>query len=327
LTGADVLDFSRIKKRILISIILGLMVFIALGMYSDYSKIAGAVSAFNYAYLPFILLLAPMNYVLRYIKWSYYLKLLNINIDRGDNIRIFAAGLGMTVTPGKVGEFLKSYLIKEFKGIPISVTSPLIIIERLTDGISMIILASIGALRFKFGAGVMLGSILLVVFFISFVRIKPFALSVIRLLKRLPVLKRLGTHMDMFYSSSYQLLELKPLLFSAAVGIISWGFEGIVIYLALTGFGSPISILSSVFIVAFSSIAGALSMLPGGLFVAEGSIMAILVLLGVPAWIASAATIVTRFSTLWLGVFFGIIGLLAVQNALGKRKGSTGNGL
>jgi uncharacterized protein (TIRG00374 family) len=319
LTGADSLDFARIKKGILISIILGLMIYAALGVYSDYSKAAGAVSAFNYAYLPFILMLAPMNYVLRYIKWSYYLRLLDVEINRSDNIRIFAAGLAMTVTPGKVGEFLKSYLIKEIKGVPMSVTSPLIVIERLTDGISMIILASIGALKFKFGAGLMIVSVLLVVFFISFVRIKPFALGIIMLLKRLPLLKKLGAQMDAFYSSSYRLLELKPLVFSVAVGIISWGFEGIVIYLALRGFGSPISVLSSVFTVAFSSIAGALSMLPGGLFVAEGSIMAILVLLGVPAWIASAATIVTRFSTLWLGVFIGIIGLLSVRNALEKK--------
>lgn len=301
---------------------MGIIIFVILGLYSDFNKIAASVSRFNFRYLPLILTLAPLNYFFRYIKWSYYLKLLNIDIKTEDNIKIFTAGLSMTVTPGKVGEFLKSYLIKELKGVPVSVTSPLVVIERLTDGISMIVLASIGALTFRYGTSVMVISILLVGVFIAVVRIKPVALEIINFLKKLPVLNRIGMHIDAFYRSSYELLEAKTLALSVGIGAISWAFEGVVIFLTLKAFNYPISILSSVFVVAFASIAGALSMLPGGLFVAEGSIMGLLIMMGVPKEIASASTIVTRFSTLWLGVIIGVVGLIAVQRMLNKgRKG------
>ena len=314
------MNFEQIKKKLIISLILGLIITAALGLYSDFNKLVASILRFDFRYLPLILLLAPMNYFLRYIKWNYYLGLLNIRIAAADNLRIFTAGLSMTVTPGKVGEFLKSYLLTDIKGVPISVTSPLVVIERLTDGISMIILASIGALRFRYGAGILTASAVLVLLFIFFVRFRAFAAYVIKLLKKLPLLKRIGVQMDAFYNSSYELLSLKSVLYSVIIGIISWGFEGIVIYLTLIAFGSPVSILSSVFIVSFSSIIGALSMLPGGLFAAEGSIMGLLVMMGVSREIASASTIVTRFSTLWLGVAIGIVGLISVQRRLRKLK-------
>lgn len=310
------LNFGQIKKKLIISLILGAIIMVGLGVYADFNKLAGSLLRFDLAYLPLILMLAPMNYILRYFKWNYYLKLLNIKIEPGDNLRIFTAGLSMAVSPGKLGEFIKAYMIKEFNGTPMSVTSPLIVAERLTDGISMIILASIGALKFRYGFSVLIASTVLVFLFIAFVRFRPFALATIGFIKKLPLLKKAGEQIDAFYNSSFELFGVKSLLLSVGIGIISWGFEGIVIYLALIAFGWPISILSSLFTVSFSSIVGALSMLPGGLFAAEGSIMGLLILMNVPKEIASAATIITRFSTLWLGVAIGIVGLVAVQRRL-----------
>jgi uncharacterized protein (TIRG00374 family) len=310
------LDFSQIKKKLFISLILGIIVFVILGIYSDFSKIIESLKNFNFRYLPFILMLAPLNYFFRYIKWSYYLRLLEIKINTADNVKIFTAGLGMTVTPGKVGEFLKAYLIKEINGTPASTTCPLVLVERVTDGISMILLASVGALRFKYGLGVLAASLVLTALFIAFVRFRPFALWTIGFLKKMPILKKIGEQIDAFYGSSYELLNMRSVLISVAIGVISWSFEGIIIYLTLLAFGSPLPVLSSIFIVSFATIVGAISMLPGGLFAAEGSIMGLLVMMGVPKEVASATTIVTRFSTLWLGVAIGIVGLIAVQRRL-----------
>lgn len=315
------MDFNKIKKKIFMSIIAGLVIFFALGFLSDFGKLSDSLSKFRLEYLPLILLLAPVNYLLRYVKWNYYLGLLGIKINRQDNIRVFLSGLGMTVTPGKLGEFIKSYLIKEINGTPMSTTFPLVVIERLTDGISVIILASIGALRFRYGLGVLAASMVLVALFILFVRVRPFAEMVTGILKKLPVFRKIGTQIDSFYNSSYELLGMKSLGFSVALGAISWSFEGIVIYLALRAFNMDISILSSLFIVSFATIVGAISMLPGGLFAAEGSIMGLLIMMGIPTEIASATTIITRFSTLWLGVAVGIGGIISIQKRLtNKRK-------
>jgi len=313
------LDFSQIRKKLFISLILGIIVFVILGIYSDFNKIVESLKNFDFRYLPLILMLAPLNYFFRYIKWNYYLRLLNIKINTADNVKIFIAGLGMTVTPGKVGEFLKAYLIKEINGTPASKTSPLVLVERVTDGISMILLASVGALKFKYGLGVLAASLIFTALFIAFIRFRTFAMWMIGFLKKMPILKRIGEQIDAFYESSYELLSMRSILISVIIGLISWSFEGIIIYLTMLAFGFPISVLSSIFTVSFATIVGAISMLPGGLFAAEGSIMGLLVMMKVPKEIASAATIITRFSTLWLGVAIGIIGLIAVQRRLGRR--------
>ena len=45
----------------------------------------------------------------------------------------------MAIT-GKIGELLKSYLLKMLTDVPISRSSPIIVAERLTDGIAMKVL-------------------------------------------------------------------------------------------------------------------------------------------------------------------------------------------
>ena len=61
------------------------------------------------------------------------------------------SGLIMSVTPGKVGELLKSYLVKEVTGDPVSKTAPIIFAERITDFLSLLLIAIIGAYTFDYG--------------------------------------------------------------------------------------------------------------------------------------------------------------------------------
>ena len=64
------------------------------------------------------------------------------------------------------------------------------------------------------------------------------------------------------------------------------------------------------FVYAFASLAGAVSMLPGGLGVAEGSLTGLLAGLGTPLPEAAAATLLVRGATLWLAVALGVVTLL-----------------
>ena len=137
-------------------------------------------------------------------------------------------------------------------------------------------------------------------------------------LSKSKLLKRGILFLQGFQRSARILLSPQSLLFAVGIGVISWGFEGFVVYLAIIALGGKISILASFFAVSFSSLLGALSFLPGGLVVAEGSIMAILLLTGISSDIAAAATIITRFSTLWLGVLIGIAGLALVKREFSK---------
>ncbi|MFW6381220.1 MAG: lysylphosphatidylglycerol synthase transmembrane domain-containing protein [Bacillota bacterium] len=314
---------TKYQRPIITWIVIGVLITALIMMISDFRAVINILYEINLKLLPLILLLAPLNYLFRYIKWSYYLQQIGVKLPQKINTVIFISGLSMTITPGKVGELLKSYLIREYNGTEISITSPIIVAERVTDAIAMIILASVGSLAYDYGQYILLitlGCLLLGIAILYFDSL--FAL-ITGLLGRVKFFNRYLHLLENFQGSARKLFDIKSLMLAILIGVISWGFEGIVVFLSLRALGGSISVLDSIFVVSFSSIMGAISVLPGGLGVAEGSILGILLLLGVPREMAAATTLITRFSTLWLGVIIGMIGLYSAQQYI---KGGAING-
>lgn len=314
------IDFRKLKKSMFISIIIAMLVFAGLSIYSDISQLRRVFIAFNFRYVPIILILAPLNYLLRFVKWSYYLKLIGVDINLKDNFLIFISGLSMTITPGKIGEFFKSYLLKEMAKVPISSSAPLVMVERITDGFSMLILASLGILSYRHGVEVFIFVLVCMIAFIVIIQFSSIVNFFLRLLHKIPVLKRFKSGFENFYKHAHMLLKFKPLSFAISIGVVSWFFEGLVIYFTIRAMGLDFPLLASIFVVSFSSIVGAISMMPGGLLAAEGSILGLLIMMGLPRDMAVATTLITRFSTLWLGVLIGFLGLVVVQRKLNRVK-------
>jgi len=173
----------------------------------------------------------------------------------------------------------------------------------------MILLASIGSLAYDYGRYVLLITLCFLVLGIAALYFESFFRLLTTVLSRIRFLKDYIYLLENFQQSTRKLFRLNSLLFAIILGLVSWGFEGFVVYLSLKALGGEISLLTSIFVVSFSSIMGAISFLPGGLGVAEGSIMGLLILWGISREMAAATTLITRFSTLWLGVVIGIFGL------------------
>jgi uncharacterized protein (TIRG00374 family) len=132
------------------------------------------------------------------------------------------------------------------------------------------------------------------------------------------VVKKFVGILENLLHSAGRLLTLKALAYTIILSVVSWSFESIAFYYVFVGLGFKVSILAVTFTLAFSSIIGAASMLPGGLGAAEGSIMGLLVkVIGVPANIAAVATILIRFCTLWFGVIVGLLAIASNSSLLG----------
>lgn len=311
----------RYKKPLLTGLLLGMAVLAALTFFADYRDVLQAFARMDLRYLPLILLLAPLNYLLRFWKWNFYLRRSGLHPERRINRYIFMSGLSMTITPGKVGELLKCYLLKEHMDAPVSRTSSIVMAERLTDGLAMVVLAALGSLAFPYGRIVVpVSAAILLLLVLFFYLEKPLQLLAGRgagLSSNRHWLRGMS-FLGRFQQSARLLLEPGSLLYAVGISVISWGFEGFVVYFAVKGLGGEISLLGAIFVVSFASLLGALSFLPGGLGVAEGSIMAILLLAGLGSEIAAATTIITRLSTLWLGVLVGLAGLALLRREFSR---------
>ena len=138
----------QLRRRLIISLVVALLFYIVLALWSDWQEVRTALSLFPWAWLPVVLALTLVNYGLRVLRWHWWLGVVGVTISRWDSTRIFGIGMLMVMTPGKVGELLKSYMVKNVTGAPMSGTAPVIVAERIIDGIAMLLLASVGLIAF-----------------------------------------------------------------------------------------------------------------------------------------------------------------------------------
>jgi uncharacterized protein (TIRG00374 family) len=76
--------------------------------------------------------------------------------------------------------------------------------------------------------------------------------------------------------------------------------------------------LWATFCYGFATIVGAITMLPGGLGITEGSLTFLLIQKGSPKEIAVASTFIVRIVTLWFAVLVGVISVTLYQRRFGK---------
>ncbi len=308
---------KKLRTGLIFSLALALIVMTAIALYGDLPHLIAAIAHFRWEFLPIILGLTLFNYCGRFLKWQYYLKRLTITLSWRKSLLIFMSGLSMAITPGKVGELLNSYLLKRSTGEPVSRTSPIIMSERLTDGIAMIALSSTGLFLYRYGWELLAVLLACVVAGVLVIQNRRLSLALLAFGGRLPVISRAAQWLGAFYESSYTLLQWRPLLLAISIGTVSWAGECVALYFVFAGLGLGFGFelfVKSMFIMGVSSLIGSASGLPGGLGTADGSMIGLTRLLLTPsATIGGAATLLIRLCTLWFGLALGVVALLVYR--------------
>lgn len=304
----------------MISIALAGLLYLCFTIFADYRHVAEAFRSFNWLLLPVLLLCAVSNYLVRFSKWDYYLRIINVKISKIDSFSVFMSGLVMSVTPGKMGEVLKAYLVKQISGTSISKTAPIIFVERITDFVSLMLIALIGAYYYNYGRAIVVVVALFFFILIVFLSNRKIALPILKLMERNKFLNKHLSKIHAAYDSSYQMLRPFPLLKMTVISLISWFFECLGYYLILLNLpiNVHVTLLWSAFCYCFATIVGAISMLPGGLGVTEGSLTLMLIEKGVSNQYAVASTFIIRAVTLWFAVLIGIISVSIYQKRFGN---------
>jgi uncharacterized protein (TIRG00374 family) len=315
---------TQLRGKIIISALLGLAVVVALGLVSDIGQVGQSFGAFEWAMLPAILGFTLLNYVLRWLKWDYYLRRMDMgqDVSYGDSALLFTSGMVMAVTPGKVGEVLKSYLLKRINGIPISASAPIVLAERVTDGLAMLLLMGFGLTLYAPARPAFFALLGLTIAGLIVLQFRPLIERLADLVCKLPYGTKIAPRLMTAYMSSQRLLSWRILLASTVISVVSWFGECVAFYYVLHGLGVPASFLllqQATFVFAASTLFGLVSFLPGGLGVSEASSTGLLVLLiPMASGPATTATIIIRFCTLWFGVTLGAIALAIFGRRYGE---------
>ena len=293
-------------RNILIWTVLGaVVIFTLISLLSDLEALKLAILGFPAAILVPVALLSLGNYLLRYVKWHWYLILMGHRVPRWPNLLVFLSGFALTVTPGKIGEFIKAFIVKSRFGVPYTVSTAVLLMERFTDVVAILFLCFTGLFLEFLPWYVALASVLLLAAFVMLVRNRSLALFLIERLGRFKRFTRFAGHLETFYSEGMTLLSPKVLAASMALSVAAWFLEGLGYALVAWGFGFGLSIMEGVFIYSAAIMAGALTLFAGGLGATEGGLVGLGVAFGMTSTVSAGSTIVIRVMTLWFAVVIG----------------------
>ena len=293
-------------RKIWLVIIFAVAVYLVMSLYADFGKLAAALKNFHVAFLFIVFALTTFSYFLRFFKWDFFLKRVGVHLKLKDSLFVFFSGLSMIVTPGKIGEIWKGWLIKDINGEPLSKTVPVVIMERLTDLTGLILLSVFGVLYYyQQGVYLVLVFVLILIGFCIAVRSRRISGRIISFLG-----KRAGKYTENIKTirEAFEVtMELKGLIGMTLLSAVAWFCECLGIYMVVLGFQETINIALAAFIFSFASLAGAISMIPGGLGVAEATISGMLQMFGFVPAVSIGIAIIVRFGTLWYGAAMGIV--------------------
>lgn len=297
------------NKTLLLLVVFAALVAVALIGYGDFGETLRQLVNFPVTHLFAALALASLNYFLRFVRWTYYLNVLEIKIPLTSSALVFLSGLAMSITPGKMGEVLKCYLLRDRTGVPVSTSLPAVVMERLTDLVAVILLGLVGI--------ALLPTPVLITLSMALVICGGVFLGVTskhsQRLVDLPLLRRWKSELLTSQESLRLLAAPRVMLAAVVLGTVAWFSEGLALWVILQGLDGPLAIYRALPIYAAATLVGAITTMPGGLGGTEGSMVVLLQQSGLSPDVASAGTLIVRVVTLFFAVLVGLGALLWVK--------------
>ena len=321
---------GSILSSLVLPLILAAAAYLVLIVYGRFDELGPALRSFRPVYLVPILALVLANYGLRFARWHYYLRRCDAGVPWRESAAVFFSGFAMSITPARVGELLKCVLLRDEAGVRMSVSVPVVVADRVNDLVAVCILVAAGMLRYSAARGATLVAIAGVAALVAVLAFSPWiAVGATRLFAR-----RFAAQGPSRAAAVHEaagvfalLLRGRALLYGTALGVAAWFAECVALYLVLGGLGSwSLTLYAATFVYALSTLAGALSLLPGGLGVTEFGMTALLVLFGVARETAVAAVLIVRLCTLWFAAGLGVVVYLVHRHRVAKAGGLPGLG-
>lgn len=306
------------------SVILFIMVaYIAFVFYTDVGKLTKVGFKIDYLNLP--LIIAPMTFAILLLAFRFhrFLRHLDVYIPLRSSIFLYIAGLSLAVTPGNSGQIIKSHIMKKQFDIAISKTSPIVLIEKWNELVSVaIVLVFLALFHFSMQSVLIIVIAIAVAIFLFVIMTNHRTFNLFsKLIVRFRFLKRYEDSIENSQAALKSLTSTRVILEATIITVPAIILQAISVYFAFQAMHVGIDFIASTQIFYFALIFGILSFIPGGFGVTEGSMLGLLIAYfnyNQDPLVLGTAVIFVRLVTLWYPT---ILGLITVR-ILYKRKSS-----
>jgi uncharacterized protein (TIRG00374 family) len=303
------------RRTIIVFAALATVAYVSAGFAVDAGRVREAISELGWLGCALVLALSVLNYLVRFARWQMFLTRLGHRLPGMQHLVYYLSGFAFTVSPAKAGEAVRSIYLREH-GVGFSTSIAALFVERLQDLLAMALLASLIVVDRPSYRPLVAGALLLVLALVVAASHKSVS----------ALLERMGTHFKRrrlvkgtaalvnLLRSSRALLQPRLLLIGTAVGVLSWGGEGLGYYLICQGLHVQVTVGLALGIYALAVLAGSAAFfLPAGIGGMEVVMTTLLVSNGTPLRVAIIATLLCRVATLWFAVVIGIVAAISIE--------------
>ncbi|MBN1514946.1 flippase-like domain-containing protein [Candidatus Sumerlaeota bacterium] len=335
---------SKLIRNLIYLLVVVVVVYSTMIIFGDFKKNLKDIGQFKWWVLAPALILILINFLIRELKWDFFRRQAGIDVPRKGSWLIYFSGFSMCISPGRIGELIKPFLLKDIYNAPYSKSVPLVFCERLTDLLGMIFLCIVtmpiylksaqnSAAAVEGGASgflsmrsqliiYLLVAAVFMIALIGMVRWRKFVYGCLNLMQRMlpeKISGKITEKISNLYESTFSLLTARNLLLMTMLAVFSWLWEILGVWVIGYGFGvnEVATFANIVFMFCIASIIGGFFFfLPGGLGGFEGSIMWLLAMIGLTG--AQVFIFMLRVCTLFYGAAVGFIVLFYTSRIFHK---------
>ena len=300
----------KLDNRLILVLVAAVGIYAIFLFTSDFNIISEKISNFKINYLPLILFLVTASWCPVFIKWHFLLKNCEIDIPLTRSITVFLSGLAFDITPGKLGALMKSQILKTSFNIPRTKTAPIVLVEKVYDLIGAILASIIGIIILGMDVYLIIIAILVLAMVFFFLYYRPASELFFKRVTKTKFFSKYVENISEFDKTIQKSTNVKVATICILLAVTYWFIVSTAVYYTLIGFDINIlDYLKVLSIYATSILLGAISFIPGGVGITEGTLAGLFTLEGISISTALILSVMIRILTLWYSVSVGFIAL------------------
>ena len=295
----------RWARKVLPSLI-GVLALVALATAINPGQFAHALQHAQLGLLPLVLALTLAYYFLQGIRWHQLLRAIGARLGWQDTVLINYAGQATTLLP--LGELTRAVLASEAADLDFGAVVATVTVQELIYTMVLIGFAVPGLLATPHAfAGVVAALVLTLAIFLSLTWCP--AYRWLRLaVAHTPLLKRFLLDVDRLHNDTVLLFHSRETLTGTWISTLQAAGTISAFWLVAQALAPGVlNWRDAAFVYAISNVAGALSLIPGGVGAYEASVVGLLVGVGMHPGVAAAVAIVQRVADKGLATTLGFV--------------------
>ncbi|MCY3819478.1 MAG: lysylphosphatidylglycerol synthase transmembrane domain-containing protein [Gammaproteobacteria bacterium] len=273
---------------------------------ADLRLVAGTAPAWL---IPAFMAMASVGFALRVVRWMLLARTADLNAPHMGLAAVYLGGFLMNITPARIGELWRSWILWRRWGVRYRRSLPLLICDRFLDLFALLLFGALGlALGFGFhwpAAFCLLAATTLA----ALMAMPGWARRAIKLAWAAVGRRRPRLFALMLSVCRNVARMLRPVVFLKllSLSLIAWSMEAVALHALMPTLGGELPLRAATAALGVANVAGAMTPLPGGI-VGQELTMAVLVS-GLPgnSTASSMAMVgIMRFCTLWYAALLGL---------------------